>query len=126
MMQASGRFLVLLAKIVTLGAADRVGAEDKDDDDGRNDLEYDTDPGRGLNSFFDAGEWKVSCLVGERPHLHHVGRHPAQKCHFLSCLDHKVWRGLQEPKLSGESQYKARKNGTTVRDGTAKHKMKKK
>ena len=45
MMQASGRFLVLLAKIVTLGAADRVGAEDKDDDDGRNDLEYDTDSG---------------------------------------------------------------------------------
>ena len=48
MMQVSGRFLVLLVKIITcttLGAADRVGAEDKDDDDGRNDLEYDTDSG---------------------------------------------------------------------------------
>ena len=77
--------------------------------------------GRGLNSFFDAGERKVSCLVGERPHLYHVGRHPAQKCHFLSRLDHEVWRWLQEPKLSGESQYKARKNGTMVRDGTGQN-----
>ena len=47
-MQVSGRFLVLLAKIITcttLGAADRASAEDKDDDDGRNDVDYDVDSG---------------------------------------------------------------------------------